>query len=105
MMPPDLEGAYIRLLCYCWDSGDCSLPDDDKQLAVLSRLNEGWFNGGSTMLRNCFIPHPNKQGFLTNERLLTETIKQAAWSNKSSIGGKKSAEKRAANKQQSKGGS
>lgn len=105
LMSPAYEGAYIRLLCYCWDSGDVSLPDDDEQLAVMSRLGEGWFKGGSTMVRKCFIPHPHKQGFLTNQKLLEEAIKQAAWKAKSSEGGLRSTAKRAENKAVSKCGS
>ncbi len=100
LMTPEQEGAYIRLLCICWESGDCSIPDDDKQLSMLSRLGEGWFKGSSTVVRNKFISHPYKPGFLTNERLLKEANKQADWARKCSAGGKKSAEKRAS--QQSK---
>lgn len=105
LMPPEYEGAYIRLLAYCWDSGDCSLPDDDDQLAMLSRLGEGWFKGGSTVVRKCFIPHPSKQGFLSNKRLLDEVEKQLEWRKKSSKGGKASAAKRAEKQKEFKGGS
>jgi uncharacterized protein YdaU (DUF1376 family) len=105
MMTPAQEGAYIRLLCYCWDSGDCSIPDNDDQLAVMSRLGEGWFKGGSEVLRACFIPHPDKPGFLTNDRLYAEAQKQHLWSRKSSEGGKRSAAKRAEKKHELKGGS
>jgi uncharacterized protein YdaU (DUF1376 family) len=94
LMTPEQEGAYVRLLCYCWDSGDCSIPDNDDELAVLSRLGEGWFKGGSGVVRRCFVPHPRKPGYLTNERLLEEAEKQDAWRQKSSAGGKQSAEKR-----------
>ena len=95
LMTPEQEGAYIRLLCICWESGDCSIPDDDRQLSMLSRLGEGWFKGSSTVVRNKFISHPDKPGFLTNERLLREAQKQADWARKCSAGGRKSAEKRA----------
>lgn len=105
LMPPQYEGAYIRLLAYCWDSGDCSLPDDDDELASLSRLGEGWLNGGSKVLRKCFVSHPTKPGHLSNQRLLDEAEKQAAWQRKSSEGGKKSAAKRAENKELLRGGS
>ncbi len=98
MMPPEYEGAYIRLLAYCWESGDCSLPDDDDALARLSRLGEGWLKGGCNLVRKCFIPHPKKPGFLTNERLYNELQKQEVWRKKSSKGGKKSALKRAEDK-------
>ncbi|MBP3955417.1 DUF1376 domain-containing protein [Gemmata sp. G18] len=105
LMPPEYEGAYIRLLAYCWDSGDCSLPDDDTVLSRLSRLGEGWLNGGSSVVRHCFMPHPAKPGFLTNHRLLEEAEKQAAWQRKSAEGGRKSAAKRAEKRAISNGGS
>ncbi len=105
LMPPEYEGAYIRLLAYCWDSGDCSLPDDDELLSRLSRLFEGWFKGGSTVVRKCFIPHPNRAGFLTNKRLLEEAQKQAAWREKSAKGGKKSSKQGIKKQKDYKGGS
>lgn len=92
LMNPEQEGAYIRLLCYDW-SGD-GIPDDDQTLSVLSRMGEGWFNGGSTVIRNCFIPHPSKDGFITNERLQSEREKQDQWREKSKQGGIKSAASR-----------
>lgn len=88
------EGAYIRLLCYCWDDDDCALPDDDELLARISRLGEGWFNGGSTIIRKCFVAHPRKRGFLTNARLCAEKEKQRIWKEKSAEGGKRSGESR-----------
>lgn len=89
-MTPAQEGAYIRLLCYAWNDPNCSLPDDDNLLASLSRLGEGWFNGGSTMVRKCFQPHPTIAGKLINLRLIEEKEKQTIWKEKSSEGGKKS---------------
>lgn len=89
------EGAYIHLLAHCWDSPDCTLPDDDSELAHLSRMGERWFNGGSVKLRACFIAHPKKPGRLFNARLLEEQKKQVAWRKKSQEGGKRSAESRA----------
>lgn len=94
LMSPAEEGAYIRLLCYCWDDEDCSLPDDDTLLARISRLNEGWFNGSSILLRACFVAHPRKVGFLTNARLCAEKEKQRIWRDKSIQGGIKSGESR-----------
>lgn len=106
-MTPAQEGAYIRLLSYMWNDDDNSLPDDDNELASLSRLHEGWLKGGSTVVRKCFIPHPTKEGFLTNKRMLKEVKKQELWRKKSSEGGQKSALKRAETqkKDNSKGGS
>jgi uncharacterized protein YdaU (DUF1376 family) len=65
-------GAYSFLLAACWDSDDCSLPDDAKTLAALSRMGEQWFTDASVLVRACFIPHPKHPGHLTNERLLKE---------------------------------
>lgn len=102
LMTPAQEGAYIRLLCYAWNEPDCSIPDNDEQLAVLSRLGEGWFNGGSSVVRKCFVPHKTKSGRLVNLRLLEERKKQETWRRKSSEGGRKSAEQR---RKAAKGGS
>lgn len=95
LMSPAEEGAYIRLLSYAWADPDCSLPDDDTDLSQLSRLGEGWFNGGSNTIRKCFKPHPEKSGRLVNLRLLEERKKQDAWREKSRIGGSQSGKSRA----------
>src|ERR1700730_13618180 len=79
LMTPAEEGAYIRLLCHCWGDPDCSIPDDDDELAVLSRLGEQWLKGSSTKLRRCFESHPDIPGRLINTRLLKERVKQANW--------------------------
>ena len=94
LMSPAEEGAYIRLLSYAWADPDCSLPDDDAALSQLSRLGEGWFNGGSTTIRKCFKEHPEKSGRLVNIRLLEERKKQDAWREKSRIGGLQSGKSR-----------
>ena len=65
-------GAYILLLAACWDSDDCSLPDDDRTLAALSRMGEQWSTDASAPVRACFVAHPKHPGHLTNERLLAE---------------------------------
>lgn len=92
LMSPEQEGAYIRLLCYDWDND--GLQDDDGQLARLSRLGEGWLKGSSTIIKECFIAHPKKPGFITNKRLLKERKKQKSWRKKCVAGGKKSGESR-----------
>lgn len=88
------QGAYVRLLCHCWASQDASLPDDDTALAAVSGLVEGWLSGGSSKLRKCFVPHPEKPGFLTNEKLYRLWQERQKWRQKSSEGGRKSAESR-----------
>jgi uncharacterized protein YdaU (DUF1376 family) len=99
-MTPEEEGAYIHLLAHCWLSEDCALPDDDTELAQLSRLGERWLKGASVKLRLCFTPHPRKPGRIFNARLLEERKKQDAWRRKSQEGGKHSAETRRLRSQQ-----
>jgi len=84
LMTPAEEGAYIRLLAIEWNAKDCGLPDDDKELSRLSRLNEGWFDGSGKILRKCFI---KKGSRLYNQRLLKEREKQIIWREKSREGG------------------
>lgn len=102
-MTPEQEGAYIRLLCYCWLDKDLSIPDNEEQLIVLSRLNKG----GLQMVKPKFNQHPSKVGFLTHSRLQKEREKQEKWREKSSIGGRKSKKNSSQspeNKQKNKGG-
>jgi len=101
MMTPEQEGAYIRLVCYCWLDNDLSLPDNDEQLSVLARISKC----GLELVKSKFKPHPIKEGFLTHSRLQKEYKKQLAWREKSAKGGKKSAAQRTENKQKLKGGS
>lgn len=86
------QGAYIRLLCYDWSMD--GIPDDDKKLAALSGMGEGWLKGGSHLVRVCFNQHPTKPGFLTNPRLHEERVKADVWAQKSAAGGRKSGEAR-----------
>lgn len=94
LMTPAQEGAYLRLLLISWNDPDLSIPDDDQQLAILSRMGEGWLNGGSALVRSCFEQHPTKPGRLVNTRLVEEYEKQQEWREKSREGGKKSAQAR-----------
>jgi uncharacterized protein YdaU (DUF1376 family) len=91
LMTPAEEGAYIRLLAYCWDSEDCTLPDDDEQLAKLSRLGEQWLSyaPGANAVRNCFEVHPSKKSRLINKRLFAEWKKLLAFRRAKSQAGKK----------------
>jgi uncharacterized protein YdaU (DUF1376 family) len=91
MMTPEEEGAYIHLLALLWNSDDCSLPDDDKVLASLSRLNEKWFNGSGKKIMANFI---KKDGKIFNKRLLFERRKQAKFRKERSEAGKKGAKNR-----------
>ncbi len=100
------ELAYFRLCLFCWASGDASLPDDDDQLAAMSRMGKGWFKGGSQVVRKCFNQHPTKPEALTNQRVLELWNERQEWREKSRIGGKRSGEKRRDKKSygKSKGG-
>ncbi|MGE5571104.1 MAG: hypothetical protein ACM3S5_18875 [Rhodospirillales bacterium] len=91
LMTPAEEGAYIRLLALEWLEPDCGLPDDDEELAILSRLGEAWAGKSGKKIRAKFRA---EGGRLFNDRLLEEREKQAEWSRKSSAGGKRSAEVR-----------
>ncbi len=84
------QGAYMRLLCFCWSSGDCSLPGDPERLRALSTLDEHLF----TDVQQMFVPHPTKKGFVTNSRLYQEWQKVQNVSEKRSQAGKKSGESR-----------
>lgn len=90
VMTPAQIGGYIMLLCHAWNDPDCSLPDDDKELSILSRLGEGWFGDDGRVLRKCFQTHAKKQGRIFNKRLSLEREKRNAFLKKSSQGGKKS---------------
>lgn len=77
LMTLEEEGAYLRLLLHAWASGDCTLPDDDQALSVLSRLGQKWFDGSGEKIRRCFNVRGNaptrklfnsKQLFLWKER-------------------------------------
>jgi hypothetical protein len=59
-------------------------------------MGEGWLNGGSALVRQCFQPHPEKPGRLVNLRLLKERKKQEEWREKSQAGGIKSGQMRQA---------
>jgi len=92
VMSLEQQGAYIRLLCFDWMKD--GLLDDDDWLANLSQLGEAWLKNGSSLIRKCFIHHPEKEGYITNPRLLKERKKQQMWKEKSILGGKKSAASR-----------
>ena len=93
MMSLEQQGAYMRLLCFCWASGDASLPDDDGALAALSGLNDRWVSVGGA-LRACFEQHPDKSGFLTNMKVYGLWEDREKQRKDASKAGKASAEKR-----------
>jgi|TARA_R100000501_G_C2573623_1_gene79527 uncharacterized protein YdaU (DUF1376 family) len=91
LMSPAEEGAYIRLLCHAWNSEDCGLPDDDKKLAIHSRLGKAWRNGSGAKIRENFIV---KDGRLYNLRLLEIWTEQKEYREQKAKAGKKGADAR-----------
>ena len=90
IMTPAERGGYINLLAYQWLSPDCSLPDDDKVLAEMSGLREGYFKGSSRVLRDCFPAHPTISGRIANEKLLGLYAERQEWREKCAKGGRTS---------------
>jgi len=81
------EGAYIRLLSFCWQHG--SIPSDPEKIARL--IGKGASTTLATTLATMF--EPGGEG-LVHRRLEEEREKQKEWRDKSAAGGKKSAESR-----------
>lgn len=84
------EGAYRRLLDFCWLEG--FLPNDENELLALCKPDIKVKDVRVVM--NCFKQDANDPTKLNSERQIKERIKQANWSAKSSEGGKASAAKR-----------
>lgn len=89
-MTAEEERGYLRLLCHCWASGDCSLDRSDAALGALSLLGEDYFNNPSSIVRRRFIDHPSKPGSLTNKRLFKVWEERQEWREKCRQGGVKS---------------
>ena len=100
LMTLEEEGAYIRLLCFCWRHG--SIPSDPEKIARLIG------KGGSTTLASkvstMFQPDIHDPAILRHDRLDAERTQQEEWKLKSQAGGLKSAQKRGFQKNGSKGG-
>lgn len=85
------EGAYRRALDFCWLHGD--LPADTERLARV--IGKGCSNEIAAVVAKMFLPKPgNGELRLTHQRLDEEREKRRKWSEKSSEGGNKTAEKR-----------
>ncbi len=84
------EGAYIRLLCYCWKHG--SIPAEPEQIARL--IGKGASTTLATTLATIFEPDLQNGSRLIHQRLEEERQKQDEWRAKSAAGGRKSAELR-----------
>jgi uncharacterized protein YdaU (DUF1376 family) len=72
LMTCEERGAYFHLLNHAWLNEDCSLPDDDKSLAILSGANGRWEHVFPSV-RDMF---EQKGDRLFNKRLLKEREKQ-----------------------------
>lgn len=102
LMSLEEEGAYIRLLAFCWREG--SIPSDE---AVCSRLCKGASTTVVRVVQARFTKCLENGSRLTHKRLDDERKKQLEWREKSALGGRKSAATRKGKKQlrQTKGGS
>lgn len=65
-MTPAEEGGFLRLLLHAWNDPDCTLPDDDRTLAALSRLGREWGKGSGQLIRAMFTPDPERPGRIFN---------------------------------------
>lgn len=100
LMTLEEEGAYIRLLSYCWQHG--SVPADPEAVARL--IGKGASTTLASRVLTMFqpplvpplVPPLSGGNVLVHERLEEERNKQLNWKMKSSEGGKKSAELRKA---------
>jgi hypothetical protein len=88
LMTPAEEGALIRLMAVCWKNG--SLPDNDRELAILSRLGDDW-PASSKIVRSCFYISRHK---LYHKELKILHDKNKNWQVKSQKGGENSAKAR-----------
>lgn len=87
LMSLEEEGAYIRLLCFCWVHG--SIPSDPDRCARL--IGKGGSTTLATTLLTMFQPDPNDASKMVHDRLEIERKKQSDWRQKSVEGGKNSA--------------
>lgn len=92
------EGAYIRLLCYCWTVG--SIPADPERCARLA--GKGCTVAIATAVQRAFNGPSTDPLRLVHPRLEKEREKQLSYRMSASIAGKKSAELRAASRDTTK---
>jgi uncharacterized protein YdaU (DUF1376 family) len=74
LMSLEQEGAYIRLLCFCWNEG--SIPDDVESLARYCRVDSQKMSQLWNGIKNCFKPMKNFANKLIHPRLEEEKKKQ-----------------------------
>lgn len=88
MMSNEELGAYFKSLCICWVND--GLPADISLFCRLINTTPEI----ARVVQGCFNQHPTDASKLWHKRFEEERQKQIAWRNKSSEGGKKSAELR-----------
>ncbi|GAC1372616.1 MAG: hypothetical protein NVS3B25_07230 [Hymenobacter sp.] len=88
------EAAYLRLLMYAWQQDKVGyLPNNESSLRRFARMTpEQWAESRDIILKK--FPVAEDPTLRYNGRLLIEVEKQAKYRERSSEGGKKSAEKR-----------
>ncbi len=86
------EGAYIRLLCYCWSAG--SIPADPERCARL--IGKGCSVETAAVVQRLFNGPSANVERLVHKRLEKEREKQRLFREKASAAGKKSGKARAA---------
>ena len=68
-MKPAARMGYIYLLAAMWQSEDCTIPNDEEELSILSGLHDDWPTHARMILRCMNEVEP---GRLTNQRQRTE---------------------------------
>lgn len=92
-------GAYMKLLCYCWNNN--GLPGDEEELKEMCGNPQNWDKIWKKVGK-CFYKNSGK---LYNKRLDEEKQKQKHWKEKSKEGGIKSGKiRREKSRGKSKGG-
>lgn len=98
LMTPEEIGAYVLLMCYCWKEG--SLNDDMEEMALLSRMDKEAFKSSwEKRISSCFIM--NDHGEWVHPRLEKERQKQQKYRQKKAEAGRKGAQSRWKNDDQS----
>lgn len=82
-------GAYILLMCHCWDKG--LIPSDLRLIARIARLSPQRMRSTWAALSSKFIA---VEGGLIQPRLERERAKQQLWREKSAAGGRNTQAKR-----------
>ncbi len=101
-MPNEVMGMYFKLLCFDWIND--GVPDNDATILKVTNfeyMNEDAalrdpedYGKAIALLRNKLMPHPLKEGYLTNPRLQKEREKQDERAKERSVSGKKGADSR-----------